>query len=347
MASTTVGLVRRHIYFRPVSSYHASVEQLREALAQLRAGDDKPPAGVPEFWDDILRMTLDGWVEALGRDLRRAVVALDSAEARDDAPNDDQVAALEECLWRVASASDKIDAVISLAFSGDPFVVVADKPAEMTMRPSRDRNKAALKRIGSDAARQLVEARAALTGERSRLRRHQLMHSLAPIDALADLGVFIRVHHRDGRIFGFELLRWSPERWDEGIKALAPEALFAQRIKEARRGLDALMRVIEAVGTAIADDPVARVPQYVYYDHDTGLQATERPPPTAPPKSFEVDFVVDNTDPPVSRRVSCTSLMLPGIEITFDDGLWRVIRVEDGDGGADQTAICRTIEDGD
>lgn len=328
--------------------YPDSVEQLREAIAQLRPGEDGPPAAVGGFWDDILRMTLDGWARALARDIRRAGTALDqAAEAAGKAPNDEQVAAAEECLWRLASATDKVDAIISLTFGGDPFVVVADKPTEMTMRPSRDRNKAALKKIGSDAAERLMETRAALAGERSRLRRHQLMHSLAPIDALADIGVFIRVHHRDGRIFGYELLRWSPERWDEGVDALTPEDLFAQRVKESRRGLEALLRVIEAVAATIAADPAARVPQYVYYDHDTGTLATERPSPTGPPKSFQVDFVVDDTEPAVSRRVSCMSLMFPGIEIAFDDGLWRVIRIQDGHGGADQTAICRVIEDGD
>ena len=331
-----------------MNSYPDAVEQLREAIAQLRPGEDRPPAEVGDYWDDILRMTLDGWAQALARDIRRAATALDgAAEAAGKAPTDDQVAAAEECLWRLASATDKVDAIISLAFGGEPFVVVADKPTAMTMRPSRDRNKAALKEIDSDAAGRLMETRAALAGERSRRRRHQLMHSLAPIDALADIGVFIRVHHRDGRIFGYELLRWSPERWDEGIDALTPEDLFAQRVKESRRGLEALVSVIEAVAVTIAADPVARVPQYVYYDHDIGTFATERPSPTGPPKSFEVDFVVDDTEPAVSRRVSCTSLMFPGIEIAFDDGLWRVIRVQHGYGGADQTAICRVIEDGD
>ena len=77
------------------------------------------------------------------------------------------------------------------------------------------------------------------------------------------------------------------------------------------------------------------------------MLATERPSPTGPRKSFEVDFVVDDAEPAVSRRVSCTSLMFPGIEVAFDNDLWRVIRVQDGQDGADQTAICRVIEDGD
>lgn len=324
------------------------IGRLRKAVDQLQSGDERPPTEVAQGWDDLVRITLHGWVDALDRDLRRAAAGLDTAEAAvGAAPSDDQVAALEECLWRLAAAAEKIDAITALAFDGKPFVVVADKQTELTMRPSRDRNKAALSAVGTDPARAVIDARAALAGERSRLRRNQLTHSLAPINALADLGIFIRVHHRDGRIFGYELLRWSPERWNEGIKQLTPGALFAQRIKEVRRGLEAVLRVVDATASALEGDPVVRVPQYVYYDHDTGTQATERPSPIGPPKSYEVDFVIDETEPPVSRRVSCTSLMFPGIEITFDDSIWRVIRVEDGADGADQTALCRLIEDGD
>lgn len=81
-----------------------------------------------------LRMTLDGWAEALERDVRRATSALASAdEAGDEPPTDDQVAAIEECLWRLASATEKADAIVSLAFGGEPFVVVADKPSVRVM----------------------------------------------------------------------------------------------------------------------------------------------------------------------------------------------------------------------
>lgn len=289
-----------------------------------------------------------GWVDALDRDMRRAASALEVASgAAGAAPSDNEVAAVEECLWRLTAATEKLDAIHALAFNGKPFVVVADKPTDLTMRPSRDRNKEALDKLATLAARDLVQARAALAGERSRLRRHQLLHSMAPIDELSDLGVFVRVHHRDGRIFGYELLRWSPERWSEGISELSPETLFAQRLKEVERGQAAVMRVIEATATALESDPTVRVPQFVYYDHDTQIQSTERPQSAGPAKSYEVDFILDGSDPAGARRISCTSLMRPGIEITLDEGLWRVIRVEDGVGTADQTAVYRLIEDGD
>jgi hypothetical protein len=331
-----------------VNSGSDAAARLRDAIKQLRPGAEKPPHQVGDFWDDVVRWTLDGWADGLERDLRRADGSLSTAIEAAGAPaTDNQVAALEECLWRIASATDKVDAIVALAFDGQPFMVVADNPKRITMRPSRDRNKAALKTLGTDATQRLLDARSALAGERARLRRDQLAHSLAPIHELSDLGAFIRVHHRDGRIFGYELVRWTPKRWDEGINELTPETLFGRRIKEAQRGLDALVRVVETLSDALLDDATARVPQYVYYDHDTDTQAIERPPSTGPPKSFEIDFVLDETDPPVSRRVSSPSRMFPGIEIPFDDGVWRVIRVEAGENGADQAVICRLVEGDD
>jgi hypothetical protein len=241
------------------------------------------------------------------------------------------------------AATEKLDALIALAFVATPLVVANDSATALTMRPSRDRNRARLQAIGSASAQRLVEARAALAGQRARLRRHQIMHSLPALDQLDDLAPFIRVHHRDGRIFGYELVRWTPERWNEGITSLTPEALFARRVLEARRGVEAIAPVIDALAEALEDDPIAHVPQLVYYDHDAGTYATQRPESTGPPKSFDIDFVLDATEPPVSRRVSCTSRITPGEEITFDDGIWRVIRVSDGKDGAHQTAICRLV----
>jgi hypothetical protein len=127
-----------------VDSSSDAAARLHEAIKELQPADEKPPQQVGDFWDDVVRWTLDGWADGLERDLHRAELALSTArEAAGSAPTDDHVAALEECLWRVASATDKVDAIVSLAFSGEPFMVVADNPKQITMRPSRDRNKAA------------------------------------------------------------------------------------------------------------------------------------------------------------------------------------------------------------
>jgi hypothetical protein len=320
--------------------------RLREALNRLQPSNDTPPQGVVDFWPEIVRLVVDGWADGLARDIDRAELSLSSAqEDVGAAPTDDQVAALEECFWRLTSATDKVDAIVSLVFGGQPFVVVADKPREITMRPSRDRNKAALREYGSEAAENLIQTRAALSGERARLRRHQVAHSLAPIHKLSDLGAFVRADHRDGRIFGYELVRWTPARWDEGIKELTAEALFGQRLTEAQRYLETLIRTIEALTDTLIDAPTLTDPQLIYFDHDTQTYATTRPSSTGPPKSYEIDCVLDETDAPKSRRVSSPSKLTPGIEILFDDGVWRVIRTADGEHGADQTAICRLVED--
>ena len=88
------------------------------------------------------------------------------------------------------------------------------------------------------------------------------------------------------------------------------------------------------------------MPPFVFRDEDTGELALARPEPKAPVPHFEVEFVLGD-DPSAERRlVSCTYKMRPGIEVNFDDGRWRVIRVEDGDGGPiDQYALCIRVGD--
>ena len=57
--------------------------------------------------------------------------------------------------------------------------------------------------------------------------------------------------------------------------------------------------------------------------------------------TFEVEFVLGRGAAAPRRLVSCSYKMIPGLKINFDDGVWRVIRVEDADGDpADQFAYC-------
>ena len=80
------------------------------------------------------------------------------------------------------------------------------------------------------------------------------------------------------------------------------------------------LRVADHAAAAHEADPVIRVPQYVYYDHDTVLQATEKAELNRAGRSRTRSTSSPMERPPASRRVSTTSLMVPGIEIAFDDG---------------------------
>jgi hypothetical protein len=286
-------------------------------------------------WPDCVVISLRAWARGVGRDMRRASGALAAARATAGAaPDDDQIASLEECFWRIAAAIEKFDTLIALAFNARPLRPQRGNATRLELRPSVDRNKQALRQLDSEAVSELIERRSRIGGSRAELRRNQVMHSLAPLASTEDLSCFIRVYHRDGRIMvgGYEVVRLTPHRWDEGIKELKPEVLFARRLLDAERALEGLRDAVTALIAALKSDGALREPQWLYRDYDTGEYALERMKPKGPPARFVVDFVFkrEGFDDAV-RRIDCESVPRPGTEITFDDGDWRVIEVKSSD----------------
>lgn len=258
-------------------------------------------------------------------------------------PDDDQIASLEEALWRISAAAEKIDAIIAILFGPSGIELYDATARSIRFRPSFDDNSLRLREIGTPATQRLRETRAKIEGERALLRRHQLIHSLAPLVDLHDLVCYVLVHHRDGRIVpgGYELGRLGPERWNEGIEELRPEVLFGRRLEEANNAHTALLDVLAALAEAIETDAMIRVPQFVYRDASTHTLALERPEPTRPLPSFNVEFVLGREAAATRRIISCSYKMVPGTELNFEDADWRVISAKDvDDDRIDQVAYC-------
>lgn len=293
------------------------------------ASTNRLPQLVEDAWPDMVLIPLRNWAHGLGRDLRRAAGALaDARPAAGAAPDDDQIASLEECFWRIASAVEKFDAFVSLAFAGEPLRPQTQQPTRLEMRPNVDRNKDRLRELGSDAASELIDARSKIGGTRAELRRNQVMHSLAPLASADDLASYIEVVHRDGRIMvgGYRVVRWVPERWNEGIETLDPAELFARRLLEAERALDDLQAAVRALIDALKSDGALREPQWIWVEQTNGVQTLERPPSQSPPARYDVEFVFRDPDGSERRRpISCESVPSPGTEIAFEDGTWRII----------------------
>jgi hypothetical protein len=327
-----------------VSERDSAVASLERAIAQLEAEAEEAPRDLNSFWVDCVRISATAWARELLRDLRRSERALsEAAVAPLAAPSDDQIASLEEALWRLRATVEKVDAIIAIVFGPGGIELYDATARSIRFRPSPDDNSTRLRETGTTAAERLRQARAKVDGERALLRRHQLVHSLAPLVELHDLVCYVLVHHRDGRIIpgGYELGRLGPERWNEGVRELRPEVIFARRLKEANAAHSSVVDLVVTLAEAIDADGVIRVPQFVYRDADTGTLALERPESKGPMPSFEVEFVLGCEADAPRRLVSCSYKMVPGVEINFDDGVWRVIRVEDGDGEpADQFAYC-------
>jgi hypothetical protein len=203
-------------------------DDLLAAIAAIPISDETVPPGIDSFWVEISRLCLVGWTNEIDRDAARIASSLQIARAAGATPTDEQIASLEEAFWRVRSATEKVDAVIALAYGPTGLRLYDARRKGLRFDPDSDENSQLLKDIGTETALSLRSARAALEGERATLRRHQLMHSVVPIAKLHDLAPYIVVHHRDGRVIpgGFELSRLAPERWAEGVSTAAAADLF-------------------------------------------------------------------------------------------------------------------------
>lgn len=198
----------------PGRRYARHVDEERSTAAVLEAIDGLPvteepaPSDVDPFWVECVRGSLRGWATELRRDARRAGRGLaQAATAAGGTPDDDQIAALEEVLWRLHSAVERVDAIIAIAFGAGGIRLYDANARSLRFDPSEEANSTRLRDLGTSTALRLREVRGRLEGERAILRRHQLAHSLVPLVDLHDLACYILVHHRDGRIIvgGYEL----------------------------------------------------------------------------------------------------------------------------------------------
>jgi hypothetical protein len=319
-------------------------EDLAAAIEAMPVSEERPPSAIDDFWVVIARGCILGWATELTRDANRARRGLDAARERKGEPTDDQVAAVEEAFWRIRAATEKIDALIAVAFGAKALRPYDSRNKGLRFRPDYETNSGLLRTIGSETALALRAARAALESERATLRRHQLVHSVVPIAKVHDLVPYIVAHHRDGRIIpgGYELSRLTPACWMEGINTAEPADLFQRRLQEVDRSLMKLDELVGALATALPVDARVEVPKFIYLDEDERTISLELPASTRPRRRIDIRFVVDGDPSGPKHLISSESEINVGEELTLDDGVWRVIRTETGARDSeDQIAYCR------
>jgi len=202
----------------------SAYEDLRAAIEAMPVSDVPPPSAIDSFWEVIARSCIQGWADELSRDAARARRAIEVAQGSSGDPTDDEIAALEEAFWRTRAASEKADALIAVAYGANALRPYNARAKGIRFRPEYKANSTLLKKLGTDTALALRAARAAMEGERAKLRRNQLVHSVVPIAKLHDLAPMVVVHHHNGSILRYEMSRLNPAQWNRVLPGYAGDA---------------------------------------------------------------------------------------------------------------------------
>jgi hypothetical protein len=216
-------------------------------------------------WGQIGRGVIAGWVQALGRDLDLVSRAL--GRARRCSMKERGIQAMEEALWRLDSAREKLHAVISLALGIEHLDVGVD-PVQFKTYPRkigtvlRDRN--------DPIATELDAVGQNLATLRAIVLRNELSHGVAPLTQVAMRCDFEAVALRDGRPGEWRNYVDYPPSWrkHDNIK---PETLWADAVADVAEALDLLVKSVELLADLLGRDGTALPrPAQVFRDEATG-----------------------------------------------------------------------------
>jgi hypothetical protein len=201
-------------------------------------------------WPDLGRAWILAWAEELSRDM--AIITTELAAARGSQQMDEARTLLENGLWRLDSAREKLHALIALIFGVPSFHIGTDKKQTLSFKPDEYDIRAKLKELQDQypSAADLLKHDSTLKG--SLLLRHQIAHSLAPVVNSVSLTWFEVGFISRGGVDGYEA-KHLPAKGLKQMTDVGAEALMARSLRIAESGL----RALTAATVALADLTIA------------------------------------------------------------------------------------------
>jgi hypothetical protein len=149
----------------------SAYDDLAAAIDALPVSEEHVPSAIDDFWIVIARGCILSWAEELTRDAGRSRRGLETARECEGEPTDEQVAGLEEAFWRIRAATEKVDALIAVAYGAN------------ALRPYDNRNKGLRFRPDYEANSELLKASVAKRPFASCLRARRSKASARPCGA--------------------------------------------------------------------------------------------------------------------------------------------------------------------
>ena len=174
-------------------------------------------------------------MRSFGRDLRNAETALDRAGSA--GATDEGVAEVENALWRVDAAFEKLHDIVALGFGVPALKLTRNKQGIKRFESDRRANRKRLRELAGahPAAETLLDRDEQIGSHRFLELRHQLTHSLAPILAWQSL-LWFEVAQIDekGNVLDYEARHLTP---NERIQdSTSPRAAVSAHARGRARG---------------------------------------------------------------------------------------------------------------
>src|SRR5947208_817403 len=123
----------------------SATSALASSIMNLQPEEDPHTVELRPAWRDLGAAWTVEWAKSLGRDLMNAAAALDRAEAA--GATEDGAAEVENALWRVDAAFEKLHDVIALCLGVPAFKLTKNKKGIRRFESDRRANRKRLREL--------------------------------------------------------------------------------------------------------------------------------------------------------------------------------------------------------
>jgi hypothetical protein len=221
----------------------SATSTLVDAITNLQPEEEPNTVELRSAWRDLGATWTVEWTRSLGGDLTNAAAALDRADAV--GATEDGAAEVENALWRIDAAFEKLHDVIALGLGVPALKLTKNRNGMKRFESDRHANRKRLRELTEQqaGAQTLLDIDEQIGNHRFLEFRHQLTHSLAPILAWQSL-LWFEVAEIDekGGVVAYSSHHLAPSERIQG--ETPPDQLYARTIADGREVIDLMRRAM-------------------------------------------------------------------------------------------------------
>jgi len=253
----------------------SAIGKLVDVITNLEPRVEPRTPELRSAWRDLGSTWTAEWARSLGRDLTKAAAALD--RARTIGATEDGAAEVENALWRVEAAYEKLHDVIALGLGVPALELTKNRKGIRRFESDRRANRKRLRELTDrwTVAQTLLDLDQQIGRHRFLELRHQLTHSLAPILAWRSL-LWFEVAEIDqrGGVVAYSSRHLTPSERIQG--GTPPGQLFVHTVSEGADVISLMQRAVLALAELLTRAGHLEPPPILWRAMQTGEIFFER-----------------------------------------------------------------------